>query len=243
MSFGLLPAPVLACIACLALGACAAPSGEDSAAGDEAELVGGENNTLYPEAVLLDMVSAKGQKQFCTGVLVAPRVIATAGHCVLGFEEWAVEIPAAAPAARVQFARERALWDWGDPSCGTACLDLALLFLPEPVVVPRYAELAATGVEDGARAVTVGRVRNGMPLPHDTLLSAPFAVRAAGAEYHADGALLEHGDSGGPLFREGTHTLLGVNAWKTSAPPLNGFQRFEAEVPTIRAQIEAHGGF
>ena len=56
-------------------------------------IIGGTVASAYPEAVLIDM--SKGGQIFaaCSGSLIAPRVVLTAGHCVIGVDGWQITAP------------------------------------------------------------------------------------------------------------------------------------------------------
>ena len=71
----------------LCLAACSArtPEGAESA---ESAIVGGESASQYPEAVLINMPHGT-----CSGALVAPRVVLTAAHCIVGHGGWTVYAP------------------------------------------------------------------------------------------------------------------------------------------------------
>jgi hypothetical protein len=52
--------------------------------------------SAYPEAVLLNgrkQTDPQGFVYHCSGSVIAPRVVLTAGHCVVGLSEWQVTAP------------------------------------------------------------------------------------------------------------------------------------------------------
>ena len=221
--------------------ATAACGSRDKAGVREGAIVGGTDNSVYPEAAVIDMANAGG-RAYCAGTLIAPRVILTAAHCIEGYSSWTIEVPAAAGGAREQMTSESLLWDWGERACGDHCLDVGLLFLPSPVTIERYPELATQAVAAGTKAVAVGRIDDGQYLASATRVSRPTILQVDGERYASSGLFLEKGDSGGPLFRAGTHELIGVSSAISRAQDFNVFQRFDTEVPSILQQIEAHGG-
>ena len=58
-----------------------------------ADIVAGETAEGYPEAVLVTMRDGWGVIGHCSGTLVAPTVVMTAGHCVDGASSWMIVAP------------------------------------------------------------------------------------------------------------------------------------------------------
>src|SRR4051812_725642 len=54
---------------------------------EEAPIIGGSKATGYPEAALIDMNGSA-----CSGTLITPRVVLTAGHCI-GSSSYTVTLP------------------------------------------------------------------------------------------------------------------------------------------------------
>src|SRR4051794_36379877 len=69
-------------------------SDDPESIGDVSQTIkGGSLATDYPESVLLLMKIGGTPKSLCSGSLVAPNVVITAGHCVHGFDSWTVKAP------------------------------------------------------------------------------------------------------------------------------------------------------
>src|SRR3954463_13748090 len=67
--------------------------GLDSTDHVSAPIVGGSTATEFPESALLEMSQQGVIRAACSGAVIAPRVVLTAGHCVAGFTGWNVRAP------------------------------------------------------------------------------------------------------------------------------------------------------
>ncbi len=203
-----------------ALPACAVQpfdSDEPERIGDDSQTIkGGSLATDYPESVLLTMTVGGKPRSLCSGSLIAPSVVLTAGHCVHGFDSWTVTAPFAG--SQRSFTKNATTFDWssGSDSVDPDAHDVALVLLDTPITLASYPTIATTGLADGARVVNVGRINNGTLSSSALYASKPLKVSsAADAGYQFDymaSEVIEHGDSGGPVFIPGTHTLVAVNS-------------------------------
>lgn len=177
--------------------------------------------SAYPEAVLLN-----GRKQTdpenifraCSGSVIAPRVVLTAGHCVLGKSEWQVTAPHAGnqTAASVKGIR----FDYTDLSASRNPNqhDIGLVFLDKDIVLP-YPIIANTST--GSNILNIGRTNNGAISSTSLFVSQPVAIGASvGFPFHyvSNASIIETGDMGGPDVLPGPvpHTIVAVNSGVTA---------------------------
>lgn len=187
-------------------------SPEERVAVDVAPIVGGTKTTAYPSAALLNMKAASGATYACTAAVVAPKVVLTAGHCVDGMVAWDVFANGS-----LRSSTKGETFDWkenGSTKVNPFHHDIGLVYLTDPIVLPSYPTLATQIAAMGATAVDVGRIRNAAVT--NDIYSAPIKLRSgllAGFpfDYAADG-VIEHGDSGGPVFLGATQTIIAVNS-------------------------------
>lgn len=179
---------------------------------DLAPIVGGTKTTAYPSAALLNMKAATGGMYACTASVIAPKVVLTAGHCVDGMVAWDVYANGS-----LRSSTKGETYDWKENGATTVNPlhhDIGLVYLTDPIVLPSYPALATQIAAMGATAIDVGRIRAGAVT--NEIYSAPIKLRSGALvgfpfDYAADG-VIEHGDSGGPVFLDGTQTIIAVNS-------------------------------
>lgn len=202
------------------LAACAVPTAdrdEPERTGDDVEAIkGGSLATDYPESVLLLMKTGGAPKSLCSGSLLAPNVVITAGHCIHGFDSWTVTAPFAGGQTSTSTTATSFDWDVDGDNVDPNYHDVALVILDTPITLSSYPTIATGPLADGAKVVNVGRINNGQLSNTALYMSKPLAVKSASSSgYPFDymgSEVIEHGDSGGPVFVPGTHTLVAVSS-------------------------------
>ena len=232
---------------------CGAGDGETTASG-AAAIVGGMPATAFPEAVV---VTASGFVP-CSGVVLAPYVVLTAGHCRSPGKKYAVLAPNA-PGAQGQQASGSNDWTTydGDPATSS---DTLLIFLDSPIRLATYPVLAPETVAANTAVVDVGRTLNGTLTMND-YVSPTVTILGPGTplgfpyNYEATPDISQDGDSGGPIelvssLASPPHVVVAIVDTDTveqdisEASPIDLFARLDGVREAILAQIaaDADGG-
>ncbi len=216
-----------------------APKAEDIGAVIE-PIIGGVPATEYPEAAILNMRTAAGANYACTASIIAPKVVLTAGHCVDGMSSFDVYV-----GTSTQRSTSAETFDWNERGATTVNPnhhDIGLVYLSTAVQLAAYPKLAAAPLANGALAVNVGRIHNGITSStwKATVTLSPGASVGYPFDYASKG-VIESGDSGGPVFALGTHTIVAVNSGAGGGTQV--LARTDLLLAWIQQKVAARGGF
>jgi hypothetical protein len=223
---------IAACVSALVGCAIEGPQGEESEPIEETGRDGvppddartepiknGSEATQYPSAVIVNMKQGSWQVASCSGAVIAPRIVLTAGHCAVGaFDNWTVKAPYAGNQSAN--SHQKIVYDWSgtgetvDPNKH----DVALLVLDTPITLAVYPEIASAVVTSGQKVRNIGRINNGVMSNTRLFVSQPLSV-VNGSSYgypfdYAATEVIESGDSGGPVVLDNVlpHRIVAVNS-------------------------------
>ncbi|MBN4059213.1 trypsin-like serine protease [Endomicrobium sp. AH-315-J14] len=206
--------PAAACMAVLLL-ACGAE--DPIAASQNQEIVEGSFASSFPSAALID-VELDGGTGDCSGTVIAPKVVLTAGHCIYGFNAWTVTVPYADNQSSRTTRYE--LLDWATPpeTPRPDMHDVGVLLLDDPIVLETYPTLIDEPLRNKTKIRYIGRVRNGVTSTTDLYIGDPMKARHGKDvgwpfTYRSD-TDSEKGDSGGPVIVHGKDVTIvaGINS-------------------------------
>ncbi len=228
--------------------ACAAP-GDDAAAARDEEVLGasvaqpivnGSPASAYTEAAL---INAPGF--ICSGAVIAPRIVLTAGHCVVDASTWTV----VAPYAGNQTAKGSKSWtDYASSGeyVNPSTLDVAVIILDKPISLSVYPSLASSASAAGTKAVNVGRIRNGQASYSGLFFGSQVTLKAGSAygfpKAYISEEIIESGDSGGPVYigSGASRSISAVNSGGGGGTQV--LARVDLAYAKIQQLIAANGG-
>jgi secreted trypsin-like serine protease len=223
-----------------------------------AERAGAGRATEYPEAALVDVLRGGQLGAYCSGALIAPSVVLTAGHCVKGQaglvpDAWTVTLPYAGHQRIDAVGAVTYDWESTNGTVDPGKHDIGLVFLARPVHLPagQCPRLATEPLRDHTDVVHVGRLDDGHLSTTSLFVGEPVPVidgTAAGFPFDYDAeAVIARGDSGGPVEQPGANPHVIVAVGSGSYP---GKNEVLARVDLLNSpsnrwiaeQIGVHGG-
>ena len=208
----------------------------------------------YPEAVTVKVNNAFND--FCSGVIIAPRVVLTASHCVVfnAGGTWTVAAPFASGGTQTRTLSSAEPIDDGFKTLTRdnfdtqdTYRDIGLLYPDTGFNGIAFPTLSATAYATAQTVSAIGRASvsasAGLVLSAAKPLTLPDANSTTSYKMeYSTPKITTDGDSGGPLFIDGTHALVGTERVYDATQDY-WTELFGATYADIMTKVAAHGGF
>ncbi len=186
-----------------------------------------ESGARFADHVVMVLSRGGDREGFCTGIVLGPRAVLTAAHCLRPTRDMVVAYRDASGKpvlVAVAAAEAHPLYRPNAIAERQVSIDLALIETETPLdprfTPPRLAEGDGPAVGDETILAGYGVAREGIPSSGGALLSARLKVRAPlsrillwAEDGAAGGAGACGGDSGAPLYLGDGETVAAIVAW------------------------------
>lgn len=153
-----------------ALAATVACSSPDTAAQTDAQ------KTTQASSVLIEIKANNGDYLgSCSGTLIGPKMVLTAGHCIAGASAWSVTSTAGKASGKVASTPWK---HFGSSLSHPEHSDIGLILLDTPIKLDSYPQLATKAVKDGAKGVRFHREND----QAKTVISSSAILKDGGAK-------------------------------------------------------------
>ncbi|MFO0666554.1 MAG: hypothetical protein U0174_21545 [Polyangiaceae bacterium] len=240
--------------------ACASESAPESEQGaGTSSIIGTQRDASgYTEGLMVKVNNV--ENDFCTGVMIAPGVAITAAHCVAFNPQgtsplgtWTLTAPFASGGSQTRTASTGDVMDQGfrgltrfNYDSHPEFHDIGVLFPDVRFTGITFPTITGTAPAQGTSVSAVGR--------KTVNVTAPLVLSAAvSLGYVTDGSypfdfitsrVTDGGDSGGPLFVNGTHTLIATETRFNPTTAKDYWVRLDGAVYTwLNDVVNSHGGW
>jgi hypothetical protein len=192
---------------------CATPesSSDDQLSVSLAAITDGLPASDYPEAALVNIDPGPEGMKVCSGALIAPNAVLTAGHCLDGHTSFELHV-----GGEFRRTTEAVVFDWYDngSKVNPEHHDVGLLFFETPIVLDQYPTLALAPLPDQSPVTCVGRVLDGRITSelHQTTTQVSSAASIGFPYDYVSPVVTQRGDSGGPVYAGDSHQIVAVSS-------------------------------
>jgi hypothetical protein len=192
-----------------------------------------ESDGRFADRLVMVLSRGGDREGFCTGVVLGPREVLTAAHCLRSTRDMAIvylDAKGKPTLLAVAAAEPHPLYRANAIAERQVSIDLALIETVTPLdprfAPPRLATGDGPAIGDEAILAGFGVAREGTPSSGGALRSARLKVRAPlsrillwAEDGAAAGAGACGGDSGAPLFLADGETVAAIVAWTSGTEP------------------------
>lgn len=159
------------------------------------------------------------RQSLCSGTLIAPNIILTAGHCVFGKDISKMVVDAYNVENGNRFVIDS--WtkyinsDTGHISYNM--IDVGFLFIDKPINLLSYPKLVLKSIDPYSyeyKVQVIGRMKDGARTNY-SWISHPQTINRLFEKYYLFNAVTDPGDSGGGVFLADTNMIIGTHSGST----------------------------